>query len=217
MSNSMADRIGRLRLDLGITDRDALELLVFGLEDAARYHRQVSDIHAPGITFKAMREAVASLQGALTKIANGKASPMALSQVRKFLTTAPPKQLQWVDVAASQPYGSFAPRVAALVEHPDAGAANELLEYLAAFRDAMATPGPGGARKQARRYLMGIQKLAQHFQEALPAHKVSANENSIFYRYAAHWLKHYAMLDASPERHISNALEDISHWGKVSL
>ncbi|MGJ7456965.1 hypothetical protein [Halomonas sp. RA08-2] len=214
---------------LGIEDAYTLRLLVIGLADATGYHRAVGAIHDPGSTFKALREVLATLATRLAMVAKGTGTQNA-RRIELALAKIPHDTLRLMDTIDPAFYRSmphapgnsrFSRAALSLTDAPDEAQkalAGQLGGILATFIEDMQAPGAGGARRDARRYIKGIQKLAECFQEALPYHALSDREDTPFYRYVAFWLVECVeWKGAEPKRHIQNALADLERWQKVTL
>ena len=213
-------------------DADTMHRLSEGLRVATSRQGAYREAHDRG-TFKAVREEVPRIHRALVKLAVGRGTRQAAIRsledaIQSARTYCPGvfEELDAVDeLQLSMPvciYQSAFERHVDQVVNADPGKlpamAGELSKITAHFLDDMKTPGKGGARKQARRYIDGLHELAREFEDALPAHQLSADPNSLFYRYALHWLSECMAENVrDPERHIRNALAEYVPTVKTSL
>ncbi|MGP9533120.1 MULTISPECIES: hypothetical protein [unclassified Halomonas] len=214
---------------LEIKNAHTLHLLTIGLADATGYHHAVGGIHDPGCTFKALREVLATLSTRLAMVAKGTGTQNA-QRIERALAKIPDDTLRLMDTIDPVFYrsmthkykeSSFRRAALTLTDNPDdvqKALAEQLKGIVLTFLGDMKTPGSGGAKRDARRYIKGIQKLAEWFREALPEHALSDREDTLFYRYVAFWLiECVEWKGTEPKRHIQNALADLERWQKVTL
>src|SRR5690554_4435225 len=173
----------RLTMDLNLTDCKKIEALAFGLEDASGYQTRLNAVHNHGVTLKEFRETVTRLHNSLAKLGRGTAGTTAnLKNVKQYLTMIPEDYRALLDTIDRDFYFSvpwhpdrsrFEGIALALGDMSDderKAQAERLRAIAGAVLDDIREPGQGGARMQARRYMLGIQCLANHFQEAMPEH-----------------------------------------------
>lgn len=66
--------------------------------------------------------------------------------------------------------------------------------------------GKGNAKKKAKKYIYGIEKLAEHFKKVFPNNKISSTKSGKFYKYVEIWFQHLLEEDEGDlRRHIKNA------------
>jgi hypothetical protein len=213
-----------------ISDPKILEALECGLDDATAYHRQVGDIHNPGITFKELSELLPPLINRLEMVAMGRGTPeQNFSRICQAVERLPPKLRMYFDsidpvFCFSEPmdpvisrFEQLAKSLSSMPEDECTKQAEILKGLVRIFQNDMNTPGKGGANKRAKLYVMGISMLARRFKEVLPQHAISDDENSLFYRYVYYWMSERMEIDSSPDRHIKNAIADMKQWREIPL
>lgn len=214
--------IASFALTVGIYDPAALKTLYYGLSDASGVHESVGGIYDAGTTVREMRDALTSLVKALFKIEQGKGSlDVAQASIAKAVALIPPEYLHALDTVTpalfdlppldeeKSNFEVIALSLSDISEPERKLRAQDLQGAVSVFLQDIKTPGKGGARRDARHYVAGIMKLADWFSEALPDHAISANENSVFYRYAAWWLENREGMKTDPKRHIKGAVLEL--------
>lgn len=210
--------------------KELLSGLLSGLEAARGYQLTYKDFRKPG-TFKAVNEEIPRLHKALEKLAKKRGTPdSALRSIRKAIASIKlycPGALAELDAISdlqlTMPVdierSAFERYIDIILTNPaDTEKAALLASILTAFIENLKKPGRGGARKQARKYMEGLLELARQFSEALPNHKLSEDQNSLFYRYALYWMTDYMDEEITdPARHISAALLEYLPPEKNSL
>lgn len=220
-----------LAADLGISDPRTLKLLKSGLDDATGYQDMCGPHYDPGISHKEYRQLVNRLRKALKKIKSGRGcQEKALRSVAQTLNSLPPEYLGAWDsydlelvkqpLAMQHPHDSHFEQWARALPRFDKADRSVLAGRLLGVMERIEfnEPGRGRARKDARKYIPGIQCLAKWFRDVLPNCAISESKDTLFYRYVGHWLKHYMNWEGdSPDRHVENALADLQHWKKIGL
>jgi hypothetical protein len=223
----------RLTMDLNLNDPRTIEALAFGIEDAKGYQAKLNSVHNHGVTLKEFRETLNRLHNSLAKLARGTAGTNAnVKNVKYYLMMIPEDWRALLDTIDrdfyfSEPWHPDRSRFEGIAlalgdmsgDHRKAQA-ERLRAIAGTVLDDIREPGQGGAKMQARRYMLGIQCLANHFQEAMPGHPVTAKRDSLFYRYVLIWMEsaEYAVdQKPTPERHIQNAIDDLGNWKKLCL
>jgi len=213
---NLADELGLDPND----NRGVVKTLERGLEDATRYQRQLGGIHDPGLSLTEMRKKMQQLRTALDRLAEARGNPETwLRNLEKRLFKIPPKWRQYLDTLdrafplPSGPRASAFEAEARSLHHRPADevpdAARRLRSIVDVFLSDMRTPGRGNARMQGRRYIKGIEKLAEWFHEALPEYPLSAKPHTRFHAYVRYWLNTCLQDDLEdPERHIRAALAE---------
>lgn len=223
----------RLTMDLNLKDAKTIQALAFGLEDASGYQGRLNAVHNHGVTLKDFRETVTRLHNALAKLGRGTAGTATnLTNVKHYLAMIPKDYRALLDTLDrefffSEPwqpdrsrFEGIALTLGAMSDDERKRQAERLRAITEALLNDIREPGKGSARMQARRYMLGIQCLANHYQEAMPGHPVTAKRDSLFYRYVLIWMESagYATdQKPTPERHIQNAIDDLGNWKKLCL
>jgi hypothetical protein len=214
---------------LKIKDEKLKELLS-GLEAAQGYQLAYKGFHNPG-TFEAVNEEIPRLHKALMKLASKKGTQKAaiksITKAVRSIKRDCPGALAELDAISdlqlTMPVdierSAFERHIEIVRNNPsDTVRADQLASITAAFMESLKKPGRGGARKQAREYMEGLLELARQFSEALPNHKLSEDQNSLFYRYALYWMTDYMDEEITdPERHIRAALAEYRQNEKISV
>jgi hypothetical protein len=234
-TSAMADRI-KPSISLAeylqdhITDQSIIKILEFGLGNANGAQDQLGEIYDDGLTNNEYSEEVRRLNNALLKIKKGKGTfdaafksvKTALSRLplidKQALDTTKEFYLQSLDVA-NYDLSIFETKALSLPDMTEAqriATVSQLIDITQeCYSDGLANVGKGHARKQAKRYVAGIQCLARWFRETLPDRAISYKEESLFNLYVSYWLKEYQGIDVNPERHIRNAIADLKKWKKL--
>ena len=220
----------RIRIDLNLSDKKTIQALVYGMQDATGYQEQLAEIHDHGMTLKEYREKITRLHNALAKLERDTADTEGnLKRAASALQAIPARHRRLLDTVDKGFYFSepWEPNISRfervlcklmkLSKSDRQRTAAQLRTIVQAVQKDVATPGQGGARKQAKRYTMAIQCLAQHFQEAMPRHPITAKPESLFSRYVTLWFEWRGLYVGQPDRHIQNALVDLSKWKKLTL
>lgn len=208
----------RLALELGIDDSNQLDRLRDGLDEASVRQQQIGGLFDPGIGHKEFQQAIKSMIGALEKIERGSLTDAAVDQLLRSLEKIPPEWRVMFDSFGGELFDFEATARSISVERPNESreASRRLIASLKALD--IASPGAGNARRQAKRYIAGIQALARVFRREVPERPVSSSDGSAFNRYVFFWLNECMGEEImDPTRHIEQALEDEKHWKKVSL
>lgn len=210
-----------LEQDLSGLDGDTLSQLLYGARQARSYHLALEGFRPDG-TFKAVREEIPRIHKALLKLASNKGTQQAAIKTLNAALQSAQRYCPGVfceldaigDLQLTMPVdirrSVFERQVDRIVtantdDRPELAAS--LSEVTAEYIENLKQPGRGGARRQAQQYTEGLHELARQFSAALPDLALSANQNSMFYRYALHWLNYYMDDPVSdPQRHIINAL-----------
>lgn len=226
----------RLSENLNITDPSTAKALEFGIQDARGYQSTLQTIYDHGVTLKDFRETVTRLHNALAKLGRGTAgTATSLTNVKHYLAMIPKDYRALLDTIDrefffSEPwhpdrsrFEGIALTLGAMAEDERKRQAERLRALTESLLNDIREPGKGSARMQARRCILGIQCLMNHFHDALPDHPVTAKRGSVFYRYVVIWMEYagYAT-DAknekpTPERHIQNAIDDLGNWKTLPL
>lgn len=217
----------QLRESMRLTDPQTIQALLHGIEDAGRYQRSLKGIYDHGASHKEFREAVTRLHNALAKLARGTAGKDTnLTNAKHYLSMIPKDyrtlfDQQDRDFYFSEPWPPGSTRFEAAIDGLRAmpsteqqARAERLRGIVESLIDDLATPGKGGARKEAKRCIMGIQCLMRHFSEALPDNPITPKTDSLFYRYVVVWMEfaNYAVdQKPTPERHIQNAIANLGN------
>lgn len=201
----MKDVSEQIRVGMKIQDPTIIKHLIYGLEDAANYQRQVGSIAAPNLTHSEFWEAIDKIKKALHKLAIGKGTAEAAhNSIRKALPIIPPQY--WTLIDQYTPEANIYVKVALSTEL-DKEQALFLYNIFVKFSDDKNKLGKGNARNQAKTHLMAIQKLAQWFNETL-GKRPSSKLDSLFYNYVRIFFENHTENKCieSYERHIKNAL-----------
>lgn len=192
---------------------DAIESqLQAGLEDATGYHQRMKDLYDPGASFREIRQALTSMAGALRKIERGTVTPAAVSQLHGALEMIPPPWRIYLDQVGGDLFGFEDAARRMSPDHPEQvqATAGRMRAAVRVFMDDMSQPGTGRAKRSARRYAAGIQRLAKHYREAFPDRAISADPGCLFSEYVLIWLRDYmGEVMTDPARHIGFALEQM--------
>lgn len=200
-----------LRTSIPEADERQIQLLEYGLDDAFSYHEQMSGAIVPTdsnneeVSFVEFWRNVEKIEKALFKLSTDKGTADAAHKtISKALAGIP---LDYWDVISQYALPDDIDVLQALRDKPNKEQSNILYNVFVLFSSDKKEPGSGKARKQARKHLMAIQKLAQWFTETL-GREPSANVNSTFYQYVLIYIEHIVKDDSlfSVERHIRNAL-----------
>jgi len=230
------EKLESLRTAMGhkIT-KEALSTQYDGLEFAKSRYLSLAELYSPG-KFNDAKECIQRIDKALLKILSNKGkaevawksifcaiadckryAPGALKELDAFglLNINIPKKLE---PGAFRIVSTFE----ALTERANKTSNVDDLRLLriatTGFLTNCKTPGRGEARREARKYIPGIQALAETFREALPDCALSDNENTLFPLYVKYWLEHFIGVNiVAPDRHIRHALEDLEHWEKITF
>lgn len=205
----------------GINDPFTLQMLIWGMEDAASYHNQAHGIYDPTITIREYEQALISLQKALLKLKHGKGTLGAIERtVIRALSEIPDVYLHSLDTHSpylmnlepqSLDMSNFEFLLRELIKNETSLPSGTLNALLFSVNDALGNirrPGKGRARRDASKYVAGILCLIEWFKEALGDHPISSKPDSIFSRYVCFWLTYY-MNDEKGDvsRHIKLAKE----------
>lgn len=217
---------------LNIIDETILVKLTCGLEDALHYQQQVGAIYVPAIkkgdgveyvTTKEINTDFTQLQTALNKLLSKSGDDSkAYRRLSEIFSHIPIELRHYLDSVYSvvngteletyTPHQSACERIAGYLSTMNEGIRDKPVKALRNAVESVlqniSTPGKGGARKEAKRYIAGIACLARHFSEALPSRSISSEQYSIFHNYVVFWLQNYVLVDInSAERHIQNTIE----------
>lgn len=213
-----------------------VEQLINGLYDASQVQKAVGGIYNQhDLTHKEFFESLHGLHNALDRISRQTAALSDnLRKVRLRLQEIPREWQTYLDTLDPSFYSQHQPtewqhfhqsrflRVASALKelepNEQRATAKLLVNIVAMAIESASSPGKGGAKKQGRYYIAGIQCLKKHFQAALPTAKVSSKESSKFWCYVSIWLNHCENKDISdPTRHIKNSIQDLDSWKTLPL
>lgn len=213
-----------------ITDPSIIKILEFGLANANQDQEQLAGIYDDSSTNNQYAEEVRRLNNALLKIKKGKGTfDVAFTSLKTALTRLPLEDKQALDATkefylqsldvAKYGVSIFETKALSLPDMTEAeriATASQLIDIThKCYSDSLANVGKEQARKQALRYVAGIQCLARWFRETLPSRTISYKEGSLFSLYVSYWLKEYQGIDVNPERHIRNAIADLKKSKKL--
>jgi len=223
----------QLRESMRLTDPRTMQALIAGLDDARIYQSSLQGMHDHGSSHKEFKEAATRLHNALAKLARGTAGTDTNLTNAKTYASIIPKNYRTLldqqdrDFYFSEPWPPGSTRFEAAIDGLRAmpstkqqARAERLRGIVESLIDDLAAPGKGGARKEAKRCILGIQCLMQHFREALPDNPITSKTDSLFYRYVVIWMEFAGYgtdQKPTPERHIQNAIDLLGDSKKVSL
>lgn len=222
-------------LEHKVTDQAALNILYDGVQFAARRNMVLTGLYDPG-SVKDAKEGAQRLQTALDKLLNRRGTvqaalrslragvqslkrhhPMALTELDAYGSLLLLDMPEAVDHETGERISIFERVVQGMTDQTMMNDARTLKPAVDEFLNRYGSPGRGGARKDAKRWIPAIQTLAESFREALPDRVISPNENTLFPLYVAFFADPDSTKGPDMTRHIRNALEDLKHWEKVSL
>ena len=212
-------------LDHKVTDRAILNTLYDGLIGATSSNSALQGNYIKG-TFKDAKEGISRLDKALQKLIDKRGQQeKALESINaaiRDLKRFTPEIFSELDAYLGNLRDDFPEdieksvfeRVAERLEENDV---TLLKETTNKALDNLKATGKGGAKKDARKYIAGLQDLMNTFESTLPDWAIYGQNNSLFMGYARYWLQHFTESNVTqPERHIMNALEDRKHWIKLT-
>lgn len=212
-------------LENKVTDRAILNTLYDGLIGAASRNSALYGCYIKG-SFKDAKEGISRLDKALQKLIDKRGQQeKALESINaaiRDLKRFTPEIFTELDAYLVSVHEEFPEdieksvfeRVAERLEESDV---TLLKETTKKALDNLKATGKGGAKKDARRYIAGLQDLMITFESTLPDWAIYGQNNSLFMGYARYWLQHFTESNVTqPERHIMNALEDRKHWIKLT-
>ena len=203
----------REQLQLNLTN-DQWKLLEFALQDASAYQQQLGDLYSPGIGFTAFIDELTRMKNAFIKLQEKRGTPEAAHRtIKRTLSNIPDRALLEISLFMPGVYWDSEGKFKAAALSVASGDHSQLDKATQAATDALndfKQVGKGGARKDARIYIPGIQKLAQHFNEILPGYNISPAPDSYFFKFVMYWLEYEIGVYKEPDRrrHIQNAIED---------
>ncbi|RAS54416.1 hypothetical protein DET48_1513 [Vibrio diazotrophicus] len=220
------NEIDKLRTALAskVIDEIDLLLLYVGFFDAHNRNLAYSGYHNPGGT-KEARQGVKQLDRALTKLIERKGTKEAahnslkagVSLLKCYADGALKELDAYIDLNMSEKIDSDGNCISIfeqLIKRVLTGD-TEALQHLKGstyqFLANLKNVGRGGARREARQNIPGIERLAEYFREACPDRQISADSKSLFYEYVIFWLNHIVELEIEePDRHIKNAIDEMN-------
>lgn len=193
-----------LEEEFGANKRQAQELLA-GMHDAIGYHEEVGPSYYSEITINEYR---ANIQTAHDAIRILNASLNNLPHLDRLLIDDYYREANDSDTLMID-LGDKIMLETVQLESGFQQVSQRMQNALNLAEKNIRTSGAGNARRQAREYMAAIEMLARWFADVFPNNKISAVENTLFYRYVMLWLKCFTKknwADKDIRRHISNAL-----------
>lgn len=182
-------------------DPDVIHKLEAGLRDAYSLQVQWFEYFGDGMNIghKGFKEEVAKLRKGLKKITDGRGTEAAaIKSINDAIRFIPEIDLEYFDsflddFTPSELPGRFVETVA-LLSNADTDkkqTAENLLKAVERITANLNHLGRGSANNKARQYTEGINRLREHFAEAMPGYLTNGGRNSVFRGYVEIWLKDY--------------------------